>query len=226
MSAHIDMHHRIEGEAMDGIPLVAIHDWEQSLGSLQPLAEQLAEQRAVHLVDLPGFGGTPAPDRPWECADFARCVRGYLDKKGLEQVDLLGHGFGGRIASYIAVHWPDRLRRLILMGATGLPLAPLPAGSLWDRTRRLLALGGAVQATKEGAQATSKVEQPDLSRITAPTLLLWGSRDPVSRPAMAKRVAQQISNSKLIILSGGDHFLCQRQQLARCSRHIAPFLGE
>ena len=52
-------------------------------------------------VDLPGFGATPEPDRPWGSADYAEAVAPLLDEVQ-QPVVLLGHSFGGRVAAHLA----------------------------------------------------------------------------------------------------------------------------
>lgn len=46
---------------------------------------------------------------------------GFLDALGIERVALVGNSFGGALALSIAVHHPERVSRLVLMGAVGVP---------------------------------------------------------------------------------------------------------
>ncbi|MCP4658321.1 MAG: alpha/beta hydrolase [bacterium] len=116
----------------DGPPLVMLHGWGQSLDSLLPLGELLANGASVHLVDLPGFGASPPPETDWDTAQYADCVLQYLDERQLAQVDLVGHSFGARIAIRLAAGHGERVRSLILIGAAGLP----PRLPLRQRLRR------------------------------------------------------------------------------------------
>ncbi len=103
-----------------GPPLVMLHGWAQSLDSLRPLGELLANGAAVHLVDLPGFGASPPPETDWGTVQYADCVLRYLDEHELAQVDLVGHSFGARIALRLAAGYGERVRSLALIGAAGL----------------------------------------------------------------------------------------------------------
>jgi len=67
--------------------------------------ELLAFEAQVHLIDLPGFGSSTLPDGGWDTNQYAdRILR--MDEQGLEQVDLLGHSFGGRVAIRLASRYP------------------------------------------------------------------------------------------------------------------------
>ncbi|HCB42538.1 MAG TPA: 2-hydroxy-6-oxo-2,4-heptadienoate hydrolase, partial [Pseudomonas sp.] len=44
---------------------------------------------------------------------------GVLDALGIEQADLVGNSFGGGIALALAIRYPQRVRRLVLMGSVG-----------------------------------------------------------------------------------------------------------
>ncbi|MFH1423842.1 MAG: alpha/beta hydrolase [Candidatus Nealsonbacteria bacterium] len=69
----------------------------------------------VFVPDLPGFGGNPAPERPWAIDDYADWVKDYCDKNNLSQVFLLGHSFGGGIAVKFINRYPEKIKRLILV---------------------------------------------------------------------------------------------------------------
>jgi 2-hydroxymuconate-semialdehyde hydrolase len=72
--------------------------------------------------DQLGFGRTVPPD-DYEYS-FDRWVAhalGLLDELGLESVDLVGNSFGGAVALRIAARYPERVRRLVLMGSVGVP---------------------------------------------------------------------------------------------------------
>jgi pimeloyl-ACP methyl ester carboxylesterase len=82
----------------------------------------LAEDFHVIAPDMVGFGYS---DRPkgvnysldtW--ADQTLCL---MDTLGIEKAHLIGNSFGGSIALRIASRHPDRVGKLVLMGAMGVP---------------------------------------------------------------------------------------------------------
>lgn len=112
-----------------GPPLLLLHGWANSALTLEPLARALADLRETIVPDLPGFGRTERPRDPqgWDTAAYATWVLAFMDKLGIARADLFGHSHGGRIALYIAATHPERVGRLILVGAAGLHAYRSPA---------------------------------------------------------------------------------------------------
>jgi 2-hydroxymuconate-semialdehyde hydrolase len=58
-----------------------------------------------------------------------------MDALGLPQVDLVGNSFGGALSLALAIRHPQRVRRLVLMGAAGVPFEITPAlDAIWGYT--------------------------------------------------------------------------------------------
>ncbi len=75
------------------------------------------------LVDQPGFGGSDKPPVVGNYYRFsADAVVALLDELGLDKVHLLGNSLGGGTAMRLALSYPDRVGRLIMMGPGGLSL--------------------------------------------------------------------------------------------------------
>jgi pimeloyl-ACP methyl ester carboxylesterase len=82
----------------EGKPLIILHGWGSSGQVMLPLAKQLASLRNCFVLDLPGFGNTPEPNRPWSLDDYTDLIQQFITDLQLGSVDLLVHSFGGRIA--------------------------------------------------------------------------------------------------------------------------------
>lgn len=83
---------------------------------------------AVRAPDLQGFGGTdPAPDGDYHLQRWLDHLVAYLDAAVDGPVHLIGNSFGGALALHLAATHPDRVDRLVLMGAVGAPF-PLTEG--------------------------------------------------------------------------------------------------
>jgi len=74
----------------------------------------LAERHAVLTFDHRGTGGTPATADAYTTRLFAEDTARLMDELGLEAAHVLGHSMGGRVAQWIALDRPDRVRSLIL----------------------------------------------------------------------------------------------------------------
>ena len=81
----------------------------------------LAENRRVIAPDMAGFGFTERKDDDhYSLQGWIEHLLGLLDALGLEQVDLVGNSFGGSLALRFALRHPERVRRIVSMGAVSL----------------------------------------------------------------------------------------------------------
>ena len=106
-----------------GFPLMLIHGSGPGVtawANWRLVMPELAKQRRVIAPDMLGYGYSERPANP----DYQRDVWvehaiGVLDALGIEQADLVGNSFGGGIALALAIRYPHRVRRLVLMGSVG-----------------------------------------------------------------------------------------------------------
>lgn len=105
-----------------GRPLILIHGWGSNSSVLKPLARSLAVIRTCHLLDLPGFGQSPEPDRPFSVDDYTDLVSAWIDSLGETPIDLLVHSFGGRIALKLLSRpeGTQRFDKVLITGGAGL----------------------------------------------------------------------------------------------------------
>lgn len=80
----------------EGKPLVILHGWGSSARAMMPIARQLAHMRTSYVVDLPGFGESPAPETGWGIDDYAEIIQAFVGSLS-SNIDVLVHSFGGRI---------------------------------------------------------------------------------------------------------------------------------
>lgn len=71
-------------------------------------------------IDLPGHGRSSAIDDPADCALAPTCaaIVQALDDRAVPTAAVIGYSMGGRIALGFATRCPERVRRLILVGAS------------------------------------------------------------------------------------------------------------
>ena len=77
---------------------------------------------AFHLYapDLAGFGYTErVPGAVYTLDGWVRQVVDFFDALGIDKAHLVGNSFGGALALALAVTHPERIDRLVLMGAAG-----------------------------------------------------------------------------------------------------------
>ncbi|MEI7644057.1 MAG: alpha/beta hydrolase [Chloroflexales bacterium] len=97
-----------------GRPLLLLHGWGGSSRYWRGTLAALSANHDVIAPDLPGFGDSPPLDGHANIHRVVDTVVAFADKLGLAQFDLNGHSFSASVAVYVAAHYPDLVRRLVL----------------------------------------------------------------------------------------------------------------
>jgi pimeloyl-ACP methyl ester carboxylesterase len=105
--------------AGDGPPIVLVAGTGYPGATWPPqFTDRLTPAHAVLTFDHRGTGATPPSAEPFSTRLFARDALGLIDALGLGPAHVVGHSMGGRVAQWMALDRPDRLRSLVL-AATG-----------------------------------------------------------------------------------------------------------
>jgi pimeloyl-ACP methyl ester carboxylesterase len=121
LGAGITMHHVDQGDP-DGEPLVLVHGYSDSSHSFSQLLPLLDPGYRVHAIDLRGHGGSDRPADGYGIDSLAADVVSFLDAVGIARADLVGHSLGTLVARRVAETRPDRVDRLVLIGAARAPV--------------------------------------------------------------------------------------------------------
>lgn len=109
-------------ETGTGKPLLLLHSLLADRAIFDKVVPALAEQRRVIVPDLPGFGGSSSAGSTIE--GIADRISGLFDALDLgATADVLGNGFGGFVASTLAIRHGAKFDRLVLAD-TGLGFSP------------------------------------------------------------------------------------------------------
>lgn len=233
------------------VPVLMLHGWGASIELLRPLAERLAQAgHSVHALDMPGFGGSPAPAEPWKVRDYAALAVAYCEQYGLEAVNLFGHSFGGRLSLYLGAEQAHRIRRMALANSAGVrPKAPPLAQvrlrtykAVRDGLRRagMAALADRLQSAYNARYGSADFKAldgvmrqtlvnvvnedmlPYARRVAAPTLLLWGDQDTDTPLWQGQALEQAIPDAGLVVYKGAGHYsyLDRLPEVARVIDHF------
>ena len=221
----------LEGDSASGaMELIWAHGWGQTHEALLPLAQAMRRSARSILVDLPGFGASPAPPGPWSTADYADAMAEWLGALPPARRIWIAHSFGCRVGLQLAARHPETLAGLCLIAAAGLP----PQRSPWARARvtaRRWAFRLARAFTSEGpardrlrrrfgsadyraagplrpilVKAVSEDLTASARAVRIPTVLLYGDRDSETPPEMGMRLNGLMPQSRLYVLRGFDHW--------------------
>lgn len=108
----LPMHYRLAG---DGDPLVLVAGTGYA-GATWPsdLIERLATRHLVVTFDHRGTGTTPPTPERYTTRGFAADAAGLMDALDLPAAHVVGHSMGGRVAQWLGLDRPDRVRTLVL----------------------------------------------------------------------------------------------------------------
>jgi pimeloyl-ACP methyl ester carboxylesterase len=210
------------GEGDDAIALVhglsgSSRWWSRNIAAL-------ASKYRVLIPDLIGFGRSRVggmgqlPDVP----GVAHFLGEWLSFAAEGPAFLVGHSMGGQIAIHLAARAPERIKRLVLVDAAGLPrpLTPrhvmrfayevAPPRQWGDPTFLPVILGDALSAGPLTVmRALRHVLRDDVRSLLAdlrvPTLLLWGERDTIIPLSHGEQMRHLIHGSRLLVLRGAFH---------------------
>ena len=108
-----------------GFPITLIHGSGPGVSAWanwRLIIPVLAQQARVIAPDMLGFGFTQrVAGQNYSMDIWVEQTLGLLDALGIEQTDLVGNSFGGALALAFAIRYPNRVRRLVLMGSVGVP---------------------------------------------------------------------------------------------------------
>ncbi len=214
-----------EGE---GEPILLIHGFASNVATNWRDAHWLrtltaARRRAV-AYDNRGHGRSQKlydPNR-YGAPTMAEDARRLLDRLDIARADVMGYSMGARIATFLVLAHPERVRSLILAGAginlvrgmvgTG-PLArALEAPTIEDVTNDtarsfrafaektgsdLKALAACMRGPRE------KIGAEDLARIAVPTLIATGSEDVIA--GSGQELKNLVPGAQLLDIEGRDH---------------------
>lgn len=99
---------------------VLIHGFGGDLNTWLFNHEELAANRTVYALDLPGHGGSSKQVRSGALADLSQVLGGFMDGVGLTKAHLVGHSMGGALALEFALTHPERVQSICLIASGGL----------------------------------------------------------------------------------------------------------
>ncbi|TDD99949.1 alpha/beta fold hydrolase [Jiangella asiatica] len=112
------MHAAVLGEA-DGVEIVCVHGLGVSHRYYLPLARELASAGLCAVaLDLPGFGRSRGPATALGVRGLSLALAGWLRASGREGAPLVANSAGCQVVVDLAVHAPEAVGPLVLIGPT------------------------------------------------------------------------------------------------------------
>ena len=214
-----------------------LHGWGAHIGLYQPIFDLLQQlQYRVVAFDMPGVGQTDEPAAPLTIDDYVSFTLELCRKLELEEVILMCHSHGGRIALSMLTDksCPVKCEKAVFFDATGVRKAATSAQKFkqtgykavkWLGTSKLTApLFGDLYAEMRDKRSSAdyKAATPVMRQtmnnvlpldftdkmpsITAEVLLMWGDRDTATPLEHGKIMESLIPNSGLAVIQNAGHF--------------------
>ena len=121
----------------DGPPVVALHGLASSSHWYDVIAPLLSQEFRIIAPDQRGHGQTSQATGGYDWATLSIDVSGLMDLLGIERAAVMGHSWGGHVASSFAAHHPNRVSRLIMIDGGFLDSRVSPDGNWEGFSQRL-----------------------------------------------------------------------------------------
>jgi len=116
----VNLHWVEVGDSDANPPLILLDGLNDCCSTWKHITTDLAKDRRVLILDLPGHGYSERPDASYALQWYAMVIAQWLDLLDIQQVDCVGHSFGGGVAQMLLRECRYRIRRLALLSSGGL----------------------------------------------------------------------------------------------------------
>ena len=217
-----------------GRPVVVLHGM-QNIDPRAPFLDMLGEHAEIIAPSHPGFGRSARPAGFETVYDLLHFYLDFLEGLPHDKITLMGLSFGGWLAAELAVTCRDRLEGLVLVDAFGIKVSDRETQDILDvfntapaEVQRRSWHDPATWAPDLDALSDEELVirarnweslclygwnpymyNPQLkrwlSRITVPTLVVWGASDGIVKPSYGRAYAGLIPGSRFELIERAGH---------------------
>ena len=213
------VHYEVLGR---GRPVVFIHGWVGSWRYWIPTMQAASTSFRAYAIDLWGFGDTAKEPEKYLLNQQANLLDDFLNEMGIGKIAIVGHGLGAIVGLLFAEQYPKFVDRVMAIGlplesdlinprlqeSTPLELAEWLLGDTPDsQAARMEAPKADQDAISRSLNNLQSIEITKLaSRISTPSLLVFGQNDPAINLANNDRLVTLPDHLHHIIFDRSGHF--------------------
>lgn len=214
----ISMYYEIHGL---GEPLIMLHGAADSIESMRYAIIALSENYRVIAVDTRGHGRSTDSDQPFSYDLFAKDILELMDLLEIDKAHIVGLSDGGITGLTIAITYPDRINKLVTVGAnfspeglTDLVIERMSSGEFFDNSPSYTYERFApdpskwpdlIEKLRQMILSEPNYTQDDLGKIRTPVLVMLGEGDKFIRIDHTEELHRMIEDSTLFIVSKAEH---------------------
>jgi len=196
-------------KAGSGAPVVLLHGGASDSRDWVDTMAILSHRFSVYAPDIIGYGLSDRNKEGYYLSDFTEFIKGFIDTLGLDSPVLVGHSLGGRLCLEVALRHPEKVRKLVLVDASGLGKVSRWGNFLFTffwALRKVLRQPQPYPKflAKEG-EDLNWLCLDELPGIKVPTLIVWKRYDPYLPLALARRARELIPGARLVVVPGYGH---------------------
>lgn len=210
-------------------PFILLHGNGEDGSYFKHQTDFFYDRYKVIALDTRGHGKSPRGTKPFTIKQFACDLYDFMTGLGISDAVILGFSDGANIAMEFAINHPDMVKALILNGGNLNPKGV-------KRTTQIpieigYKIAGRFASKSPNAKKNAEmlglmvhepnIERSELSKITAPTLVICGSND-IIKESHTKEIAESIPNARLSIIKG-SHFIANKRPAA-FNKEVEDFL--
>ncbi|HSB05804.1 MAG TPA: alpha/beta hydrolase [Thermodesulfobacteriota bacterium] len=235
----------------EGEPVLLIHGYGAGMWVWEKQIDYLSQSYRVYTLDLLGHGFSDRPKIPYTPETYFNSLKAFMEGVGIKKATLIGNSMGGGIAWGMAILFPERVHRLVLINSappdvlkqvkndsfrTLVTIQPIPllprlliasrdqksirlvfeecvfdtgkiTPQVLHRQYQLLRIKGTtwvLSSTLRNAGEALKFKS-QLSKISAPTLVIWGEKDLIFPLSVGESLHQDIPISTFKVIEKSGH---------------------
>lgn len=218
-------------EKDSGTPFIFLHGNGEDGTYFKNQTDHFQSKYRVIPVDARGHGKSPRGEKPFTIKQFSCDLYDFMTERGISGAIILGFSDGANIAMTFAMEHPEMVKALILNGGNLNPKGikrstqiPIELGYKIAKHFAKKSPDAKKNAEMLGLMVNEpNIEPAELSKITAPTLVICGTNDMVKNEH-TKLIADSIKNAKLTLIKG-NHFIANKRP-EEFNRAVDEFLRE